>query len=109
VWLVNATNKVLPSGADRATSCAAMFPPAPGLFSTMIDNLDSLLISSASTRASVSVVPPGDAPTMNRTVWPDFPCAWDGKAVDPSIKLPASSAGNKNFLIDLPFKNVASK
>ncbi|MNW07985.1 hypothetical protein D3C71_2046910 [compost metagenome] len=35
VYVVSVTRNVLPSGADRATSCVAIVPDAPVLFSTM--------------------------------------------------------------------------
>ena len=65
MWLVKATSKVWPSAGARATSMAAMLPPAPGLFSTITGWPSVLPMSSAISRASVSVVPPAVAPTIS--------------------------------------------
>src|SRR6266436_6447316 len=61
------TSSVWPSGADFATTSAARLPPAPGRFSTTTGCLRALAIGSASARATVSVVPPGEAPTNSLT------------------------------------------
>src|SRR5262245_8779378 len=44
-----------------------MVPPAPGRFSTTTGCASSFAVSCPTARASVSVVPPGDAPTSKRT------------------------------------------
>ena len=64
VWLVNDNNKVLPSGAALATASAARLPPAPARFSINTVRPSNRPISGAISRASVSVLPPGAAPTM---------------------------------------------
>src|SRR6218665_2317892 len=58
---------VWPSGADLATACAAMIPPAPGLLSTTPGCPSFLDMRSANSRATRSLVLPGaSAPTTLR-------------------------------------------
>jgi hypothetical protein len=53
------SNRVLPSGAERATASAPIAVPAPGRFSTIIVTGRIRPICSATTRAKISVPPPG--------------------------------------------------
>ncbi|MNT23164.1 hypothetical protein D3C72_1585760 [compost metagenome] len=64
--LLKLTNSVLPSLGLLATWLAAILPPAPGLFSTSTVRPIVLLSCWAMLRATVSVVPPGGAPTTRR-------------------------------------------
>ena len=61
-----AARMVWPSGSARATSAAAMLPPAPALFSTITLVLSAAAMRSATARASVSVGPPAANATTIR-------------------------------------------
>ena len=57
--LIAQKQSMLPSGAARATSNMATLPPAPGRFSTTMDRSSTGASRRASTRATVSLTPPG--------------------------------------------------
>src|SRR5229473_6863952 len=59
---------VCPSPFWRTTSVVPMVPPPPDLFSTMADWPQAFCRCAASNRPITSVVPPGAAGTMRRTV-----------------------------------------
>lgn len=59
---------VYPSGADVATTTAAIVPVAPGRFATMVGTPKCSDRPCASTRATRSVPPPGGNPTRILTV-----------------------------------------
>src|SRR6516162_1544950 len=75
VWLVKATSSVDPSGGDFATASAARLPPAPGRFSTITGRPSDAESGGAIARATVSVVPPGEAPTRSLIDLPEGSCA----------------------------------
>src|SRR5262249_3581838 len=54
-------NSVCPSGLARATCAAPIKPVAPGRFSTITGTPNLSDIGGATTRASISTVPPGGA------------------------------------------------
>ena len=62
-----ATSSVWPSAGALAVRSAAMVLEAPGLFSTTKTPLNDSANLSASRRATMSVPPPGLAPTISRT------------------------------------------
>ena len=67
-WLLMcAINKVLPSPGCLATKSAAMVPDAPALFSMMTWVFHIAPSFCPTTRARMSVPPPGAKPTMMRT------------------------------------------
>ena len=57
---------VYPSGVDFATASAAIFPPAPGRFSTMTGWPHDSESFAPSMRASASTAPPATKGTMMR-------------------------------------------
>src|SRR3546814_18622706 len=59
---IEVTNKVYPSGAARATNDVAIFPFVPALLSPIIVWPNNGPIDSASIRAVLSAVPPGQNP-----------------------------------------------
>src|SRR5215467_5501239 len=65
---------VLPSGSARDAASVAMMVPAPGRFSISVPTPCALPISSASSRARMSAVPPGANGTMNLII--RLVCAW---------------------------------
>ena len=71
VWSCEMKN-VLPSGAAAFKACAASWPPAPGLFSTITGAPSSSFSRSASMRAIASVPPPAGKPTRILTALPDW-------------------------------------
>jgi hypothetical protein len=97
VWLVNETSRLLPSGGDLATVSAAMLPPAPDLFSTITLRPSSRPISGASSRAIVSVLPPGGVPTHSRIG--AFDCARSSAGAAASAS--TERLCNFNHIIDL--------
>ncbi len=64
------TKKVAPSAGEALRIWAAIWPPAPGLFSTTTEVPRLSFILSASRRAITSVPPPGGKPTNSRTGLP---------------------------------------
>jgi hypothetical protein len=58
---------VWPSGGALATSCMAVTPAPPGLFSTYTLWPSCLVSSAATERATISLVPPGANGTTKRT------------------------------------------
>ena len=67
VRAMEATTRVWPSGALRATCSVATLPAAPVRFSTTTGWPSPAVIPWATTRAVVSVLPPGAKPTTKRT------------------------------------------
>ena len=64
---MEATTSVWPSGALRATCSVATLPAAPVRFSTTTGWPSPAVMPCATTRAVVSVLPPGAKPTTKRT------------------------------------------
>ena len=64
---MDATTSVWPSGALRATCSVATLPAAPVRFSTTTGWPSPAVMPCATTRAVVSVLPPGAKPTTKRT------------------------------------------
>lgn len=66
-WPAQRTSKVYPSAGLLATNFAPMFPPAPGLFSTMTGCPSDWASRSETIRARMSFPPPGANGTTNLT------------------------------------------
>jgi hypothetical protein len=62
------TSIMRPSGGALATALAAIMPAAPTRFSTMTVWFNASLNASTSSRAEMSMPPPGGKPAMMRTV-----------------------------------------
>ena len=60
---------MVPSAGAAFSACAAIWPPAPGLFSTITGTPISSLSRSARMRAMASVPPPGGKPTISLMVF----------------------------------------
>jgi hypothetical protein len=58
-WPIATQSSMYPSGLAFAVSSLAMMPLAPGRLSTIFDCPHALAICAATTRAMMSVVPPG--------------------------------------------------
>ena len=92
---------VWPSGAARATSCAAIMVLAPGLFSTSTGTPSASASLGATTRAWMSVVPPAAKPTSTRIGCPGLGkvCAHAGNANESA----QMAMANRFMLFPLPF------
>src|SRR3546814_15822645 len=87
---IEVTNKVYPSGAARATNDVAIFPFAPALLSTIIVWPNNGPIDSASIRAVLSAVPPGENPTTKVM-------GLSGSAADTTLLVRASEIATNAF------------
>ena len=65
--LISESWSVWPSGSARATCSVAILPPAPVRFSTKNCSPATLLRPAPTTRARMSVGPPGAKPTTSLT------------------------------------------
>src|SRR5688572_30774504 len=89
-WPAVARSSVWPSGAAFATRSEPITPPAPGLFSTTTGWPRSGESCCATTRATVSELPPGGKPTTMRTARSGYDCAWAAAATS-SAAIPAAT------------------
>jgi len=69
-----------PSGADRASVCIAMTPPAPATFSTTTGAPRALASADCAVRAITSMVAPAEEPTITRTGRSDWASDLKGNA-----------------------------
>src|SRR2546426_10053869 len=82
------SSQVVPSGALRATSSAAILPPAPGRFSITTCWPQESASFWPRARARISLGPPGVKPTTKRTGLSDQPCASAAQAT-PTLQIKA--------------------
>src|SRR6218665_352920 len=94
-------SSVWPSGLARATCAVPMLPPPPPLFSTTTGTPRSLPMGPASTRATMSVVPPAAAGTtmvIGRSNGSNgTPCALAGNAARSAGAMMVSTASTRRW------------
>src|SRR3990167_8782338 len=83
-WL---RNSVVPSAGAAFSACAASWPPAPGLFSTITLAFSAPRSFSASVRAIASVPPPAGKPTRMRMVLSDWAVAAQANSASAAVAL----------------------
>ena len=102
VWLF-VRNSVLPSGAAPLSATAAIWPPAPGRFSTTTGRLSSVVSSAARLRAMVSMLPPAGNPTriFSGASWADAVAASGPRAAAASTTGRVRIRVRRFMLLDL--------
>jgi hypothetical protein len=96
------TSSVCPSGAAEATAFEPIAPVAPGRFSTTTGCPSEVASRSASTRATMSPVPPAENGTTSRTVRVGYCCAYAGSASAPDATTKTAAKRRSAGIVSSP-------